>query len=231
MTQPDDKRRDDIALAGEYALHLMDAQARRSFEQRLANEPDLRRLLREWDEGFAELADEVEPVQPPRALKGQVQDRLFGAAPDARKPRFSLFGLYGGRLAALAFAIVALAVLSISVLTPDQPRYVAEIAAEDQSLVLQASYDPDDEVLSVERVTGGALPGRVLELWLIADGADAPVSLGVLPEDTQTRVPVPRDLSAALRGGTLAISDEPPGGSPTGLPTGAVLAVGVITTL
>jgi len=29
----------------------------------------------------------------------------------------------------------------------------------------------------------------------------------------------------------LAISDEPPGGSPTGAPTGAVLAVGAVTTI
>ena len=30
---------------------------------------------------------------------------------------------------------------------------------------------------------------------------------------------------------TLAISDEPPGGSPTGQPTGAVLALGAVTEL
>ena len=34
-----------------------------------------------------------------------------------------------------------------------------------------------------------------------------------------------------IAGLTLAISDEPPGGSPTGQPTGAVLAVGTVTEL
>lgn len=231
MTQTDDKKRDDIALAGEYALHLMDARERAGFEARLANEPDLRRLLREWDEGFVTLADDIEPVEPPRALKGQIRDRLFGGTASAAKSRFSLFSLSGAGLVSLAFAVVALVVLSITMLTPTGPLYVAEITAEDRSLVVQASYDADAEALTVERLAGGAVPGRVLELWLIAEGADAPVSLGVLPEDVQARVVIPGSLVAALRGGTLAISDEPPGGSPTGLPTGAVLAVGAITTL
>lgn len=231
MTQTDDKRRDDIALAGEYALHLMDAQERRSFEVQLADEPDLRRLLREWDEGFVTLAEDIEPVEPPRTLKGQIRKRLFEEPANTAKSRFSLFGLSGAGLAALAFAAVALIVLSITMLTPTGPLYVAEIAAEDRSLVVQARFDADNEVLAVERVAGGAVPGRVLELWLIAEGADAPVSLGVLPEGAQARVVVPGSLVAALRGGTLAISDEPPGGSPTGQPTGAVLAVGAITSL
>ena len=36
---------------------------------------------------------------------------------------------------------------------------------------------------------------------------------------------------ASLAGGVLAISDEPDGGSPTGLPTGAVLATGQVLPL
>ena len=38
-------------------------------------------------------------------------------------------------------------------------------------------------------------------------------------------------LRAALEGAVLAISDEPTGGSPTGAPTGDVLALGEITPL
>lgn len=231
MNQTDDKKRDDIALAGEYALHLLDAGERRDFEARLAAEPELRRLLREWDEGFATLAEEVEPVAPPRHLKSGIQRRLFQDAGTAGKRGIRLFGLSRGGLAALAFAVIALIVLSITMLTPRDPLYVAEIAAEDQSLVLQASYYAGDAVLAIERVAGGAVPGRVLELWLIAEDAEAPVSLGVLPEDTAASIAVPGELAAALKGGTLAISDEPPGGSPTGQPTGAVLAVGAITAL
>ena len=70
MSQTKDHK-DDKVLAGEYALHLLNAEARRSFEARLDNEPDLRELLRGWDENLAPLADEITPVAPPSRVKGK----------------------------------------------------------------------------------------------------------------------------------------------------------------
>ena len=52
---------DDAALAGEYALHLLDPEERRAFERRMAAEPRLRDLVREWDERLAVPADEIHP--------------------------------------------------------------------------------------------------------------------------------------------------------------------------
>jgi len=77
-------------------------------------------------------------------------------------------------------------------------------------------------------------------IWLIADpdedsafvidpGDAAPVSLGLLDEGNSTLIDLPQDLVALLAGALLAISDEPPGGSPTGAPTGAVRAAGSLT--
>lgn len=229
MTDADEKRSDDIALAGEYALHLLDADARRAFEARLAAEPDLRALLREWNEGFVSLADDVKAVAPPRSLKGQIEKTLFASAQTAR-PRVSFLGWFGGAVAAAVLAIAVLAVLP-QMQDPAGPVYTAEIAAEDHSLIVQASYDAASGTLSVDRIAGTAATGRALELWLIADGADAPISLGVMPENAEASINIPPEIVAAFAGGTFAISDEPPGGSPTGQPTGAVLAVGLISVL
>jgi anti-sigma-K factor RskA len=110
---------------------------------------------------------------------------------------------------------------------PVDPPYVAQIAAEDGSLVVQAVYDDATGTLFVDREAGGAAPGRALELWLIA-GEDAPVSLGVMPQDAQAILRVADDLRGRVAGAVLAISDEPEGGSPTGAPTGDVLAVGPV---
>jgi anti-sigma-K factor RskA len=70
-----------------------------------------------------------------------------------------------------------------------------------------------------------------LQLWLIA-GNDAPVSLGVLPAQAMVALQVPAAVSARLApDAVLAVSDEPPGGSPTGQPTGAVLAMGPLNAI
>ncbi|MEH6836633.1 MULTISPECIES: anti-sigma factor [Falsihalocynthiibacter] len=229
MTQSGDHNDDDTTLVGEYALHLLDAESRLAFEKRLRDEPDLRVLLREWDEGLVHLADDIPEVTPPAHLKSAIDARLFGATEPA--PRFSLAWFFGHK--GSVFAVVAMLVLAAyfgpSMLDDTQaPTYTAEIAAEDRALVVTASFDPNSGEIDINRIVGSAAEGRVLELWLIADGAPAPVSLGVLPASENAMISVPQTLIAAMNGGTLAISDEPTGGSPTGAPTGAVLAVGTI---
>jgi anti-sigma-K factor RskA len=68
---------------------------------------------------------------------------------------------------------------------------------------------------------------RVLELWSVPpDGA--PRSLGLISSAGATVVTRDRLPATLLKGGTaaLAVSLEPPGGSPTGVPTGPVLYAG-----
>jgi len=230
MTDAEDIDGNDSTLAGEYALHLLDADARRSFEARLADEPELRALLREWNESFLPLADDVAEVAPPPRMKSRIDATLFDASQTARS-RFSLFGLLGGALTAVALAAAVLVFVPLAPPSPTGPVFTASIAAEDQSLVVQARYDTASGTLTLDRVKGAAAPGRALELWLIAEGATAPVSLGLLPDATQGTIAVPAEMVAGLAGGTLAISDEPPGGSPTGQPTGAVLAAGPVSVI
>lgn len=230
MTTADD-RSDDVTLTGEYALHLMDAAQRRAFESRLSAEPALRRLLAEWDEQLVSLSDEILPQTPPPQIKARIDSVLFADAGRARQAS-SIWRILMGAAAAAMIAVAVLLILP-QVHSPDAfvPSFTAQVAAEDGSLVVLASYAPAGNTLRINRQTGDALPGRVLQLWLIADGAAAPVSLGVLPADTSVDIALPDTLGAAIAGGTLAISDEPLGGSTTGAPTGAVLAVGAVQSL
>jgi anti-sigma-K factor RskA len=230
VTQLSDHNQDDVALAGEYALHLLDAGERAAFEARLVDSPALQVLVREWDEDLMSWHDATAEVKPRAQVKAAIEARLFGAA----KPKFSLRSLFGPRYAYLAFASVAALAIWVGPMimnTPTGPQYVAEMASEDGVLIVAAAFDPNSAELSIMRTSGGAASGRSLELWLIADGADAPVSLGVMSETELSTVTVPESLRTLMAGGTLAISDEPFGGSPTGAPTGAVLAAGQITLL
>ena len=66
---------------------------------------------------------------------------------------------------------------------------------------------------------------KSLQLWLIPAGKQ-PVSLGLLANNSATRIEMDQKTLAA--GSTIAISLEPQGGSPTGLPTGPVLYSGLL---
>jgi len=70
--------------------------------------------------------------------------------------------------------------------------------------------------------------GRAPELWLIPAGGK-PISVGMIALDKPTTLTLDPVLLARLGvGAALAVSVEPLGGSPTGQPTGAVIAKGAI---
>ncbi len=232
MTDPTETdREDDLALAAEYALGLLTPPEARAFEARLAVDPQLRADHARWAEDLVALTDAVAPVVPPKSVLTGIEAQLF---PQVRRSLLDRLGLVPAMLGGLTAALLVLFVTNQGWL--DQPGVTptytatAQIAAEDQSLVVQASFDPAAGALRIARSAGAAAPGRALELWLIA-GDNPPVSLGLLPDEATGDIVVPEALLAALAGGVLAISDEPPGGSPTGAPTGAVLAVGAVTAI
>jgi anti-sigma-K factor RskA len=213
---------DDEALAAEYVLHLLDADERSAFEKRLRDDRGLQARVLDWEAKLAPLSDEFEPVTPTSALKSRI---MHAVAPASKKPfvgrTWSL--VFGG---AVVVALMAAIVFGTFLRDPNDlsPAFQAELSAEDGSLLIVAGVIPATHEIVLERVAGAPRPGRVHELWLIAEGAPGPVSLGILEDQGTTRIRVPDDIAPGVRTGTLAISDEPPGGSPTGAPTGEVLA-------
>jgi anti-sigma-K factor RskA len=68
-------------------------------------------------------------------------------------------------------------------------------------------------------------PAHAFELWSIAGGPPKPMGMLSPSPDRAMTMPM-REMPPA--GSTLAVSLEPPGGSPTGLPTGPVLYTGKV---
>jgi len=91
-----------------------------------------------------------------------------------------------------------------------------------------AAYDPVRKALIVTSlVTPGNDPGHVHELWVIpSDGKPRP--LGILEPGKTRSMPMPSSLLPSLvDGSALAVSLEPPGGSPkVDTPTGPITALG-----
>lgn len=115
-------------------------------------------------------------------------------------------------------------------LPPSEVTLVAELASVTDEAQFVVLYDPDAAGLRVQQAAGTPADARAQELWLIV-GEAAPVSLGLLSDDRRTLISGDAEMGALLPTTTLAVSNEPLGGSPTGARKGDVLAAGAITPL
>ena len=116
-------------------------------------------------------------------------------------------------------------VVYVAVVSPARAPLVATLQAEGRPGFV-AAIEPGHNTITIVPAALTAVEQRALELWLIAPG-EQPRSLGLIEAGKPVRINVPADLAGRVRAdAALAVSIEPPGGSPTGLPTGPVIASG-----
>jgi anti-sigma-K factor RskA len=227
-------RDDGSPLAEEYVLGVLDAEQRRSFEQRLAQEPALRTEVAYWERRLGGLAAEVRPVEPPPQAWSNIEAALSESAP---APAAS--GLWNSlafwRWTAIGSAAVAAASIVALILIPPAPNpsgpLIAKLDVSGGQAGFVAALDPVRNGLTIVPASVTNVNQRVLELWLIPSGGK-PRSLGLIEAGRAIHINLPADLSGRIAAdATLAVSLEPPGGSPTGQPTGPVIASGKLTNL
>jgi anti-sigma-K factor RskA len=209
------------ALAREYVLGLLPARSRARFARVLSFSLVARRAVTAWERRFAPLAAAVRPVEPPVSAWTGIETALgLRAAPRARAA-----GIWPALAAALAIVAVLFAGLYFSQQpSVERPAYVSVVtdAATGPVWLLQAFTEA--RALRVSTVNPRPAPaGSSYELWMLPDGGN-PVSLGLLPEMGAAQLGLnAAQLGVLTRTMTLAVSVEPAGGSPTGLPTGPVI--------
>jgi anti-sigma-K factor RskA len=224
---------DDDALAAEYVLGVLDRAERSQVQARIGRDPAFARLVAAWEIRLSGMNDDFAEVPPPRSAKAALDRRLFDApqssfSPAGRAPIWSSLAFWRAVSGAALTGLAILAFVLFRVPAGGEgERLIALMNAETSDKQFVALYDPARQNLRVARVAGGKPLGRDEELWLIDSGK--PVSLGIVGTSGAKAPTVPRALAAKLtEGATLAISDEPSGGSPTGQPTGAVVAAGAV---
>ena len=215
----------DDGLAAEFVLGGLPAAQQAVLARRVETDPAFARLVAQWEERLFPLAADFAPVDPAPRVKQALDLRLFGAPPG--KPGiWSSLALWRA-LAGAATAAFLLA-LTLPALRPDLPadRLAASLTAEGSTVTYLVLYDSATGSVSLAHMSGDPVEGRDFQLW-VARGAEAPVSLGVIPAGVSTRVEISDRIRALMTSAAhMAISLEPPGGSPTGQPTGPILAVG-----
>ncbi|HUF21708.1 MAG TPA: anti-sigma factor [Burkholderiales bacterium] len=217
-------------LAAEYVLGTLSWRARRRFEAALRQNPGLRNAVADWERRLLPLADSLPELNPPARVWHAIQTRLR----HARVSRGWWDNLVLWRTAAgLAMLLLALALL----LPPSQqeelpPRMVVVMEdLQNRTPAMTVSWTPDGtgEKMIQVRVIGHAemAPDTEWELWLLPDPEKPPVSLGLISTHEFQIMRVPAELNRHLNAAWgLAMSVEPKGGSPTGLPSGPVLYMG-----
>ena len=106
-------------------------------------------------------------------------------------------------------------------------RLVAVLQQEPTAPAFLITVDPQSRTMTVRRLTASADSGRSYELWLISSKYPKPQSLGLVGADEFTTRPLPANFdTAAIGSASYAVSLEPAGGSPSGVPTGPVLFTG-----
>lgn len=243
---PPDVRDDDLPdmTAGEFALGLLDGEARAAATRRVLAEPAFARAVEQWRLHLAQLFDLWPEMSAPDLL-ARIERSLYGApatgvaALPARAPSRIWPGIAALSSVAAAGLLVLLFTRPLPVPPPPQPPATPRIVEAVPTLVASITPTAKGTPLTVVydarvgslRLTQASLADakRAAELWVIPAGG-TPHSLGLLEARGGTALtlsPANRALLAA--GATLAVSLEPLGGSPTGLPTGPVVATGALS--
>ncbi len=222
----------DDALAAEYALGVLNADERARVAERVRRDAAFARLVSGWDARLSGLNDGFAEVEPPPAVKAAIDRRLFGGAD---VPSHATAPSIWSSLAFWRFvsgaSLAAAALLAFFMLRSPLPpeagdSLVAYLAAEQSEDRFVAYYDEDANELRITQVTGSRPLDKDHELWLIGDDKEA-ISLGLVGRTGEKAPFVAANLRDKFAEGvTLAVTLEPEGGSPTGVATGPVIALG-----
>jgi anti-sigma-K factor RskA len=237
MNVPGDSDQDHLRYA-EYALGVLDVNARADVAQeKLVNEQAATAVAL-WQRQLAPLAEDIGEIAPPAHLWPAIRQTLKLDAPPRLPERASLWeNLRLWQWIGVGASLVAAACLVVLVVAPLQPPsvvakglMVSTLKQDNGVAGWTATLDPDRKQIIVVAASPGAVaPDRSTELWLIPQGRK-PVPVGVFAQGAVITLSLSADLLAQL-GPTaiLAVSVEPLGGSPTGQPTGQVVATGAIS--
>lgn len=239
MNTPADHDRDDLRYA-EYVLGVPDADTRAAVEREIRDNPQAAAAVALWQRHLLPLSEDIPAVAPADYVWVRLQSGLglTRDIPAPARPRQRLWdSLPLWRWLGIGASVLAAACLVMLFTTPRPAptivgaHYMVSSIQQDNGITgWTAAMDIQHAQMVVVPATPAAIAGdRSPELWLIPPGGK-PIALGVIARDKPTTVKLRPDLLANLSAkALLAVSVEPAGGSPTGQPTGPVVAKGAIS--
>ncbi|TCM56249.1 anti-sigma-K factor RskA [Rhizobium sp. PP-F2F-G48] len=235
-----DSRLDQV-IAGEYVLGVLSPEDRQKVEARMALDRNFAAMVDHWRSNMLTVDQTPRPTRrAPRRASPFAEP--VAARPRPQRERVPVFNVaiwnsaafWRGVACIATIGLIATGVSQAGMFATSPPRGLTTSLplATGSDLALTARYDNDSGRLRLAPVAAAATAAGVadaksIEIWLTPEGS-APVSLGVFATNSNGEIVVPKAVRTRLReGAPITVSLEPAGGSPTGAPTGKVLATGI----
>ncbi|MGY3726693.1 MULTISPECIES: anti-sigma factor [Cobetia] len=247
-------------LLGEHTLGLLDPEREAEVRAWIERDDEAARMALRWQQHWLSVSDRLPPEPASDSLWKRIDASLTrlkqtttpandtGGAPAPQAPWLWRWlggglglGLGAGLALALAMQVGPFAPQSPQDGTPPVANEVPESSAQRMVAVLQTLEDPATPTWVASVTAGGGLQltpkvtierptDRAIELWTLTDPAEGPRSLGLVDPVAGIELSA-EQIGRMSPGQLLEMTLEPNGGSPTGKPTGKVLAIGRLVNL
>ncbi len=219
------------SIADEYVLGLLDRRETAEIEEAMADDLELRAAVAASRDRLLPLDIALEPVAVDQALWQRIEtalpDRHQTAVSEARRSsndnRVAIWR--NTAVGALAATFLLAAGLAFSLMRAVEPIVVAVLvseAGEVQAIV----EDFGNENAAIRLLADFDVPNdKTIQVWTLPSREMGPMSLGLLEGVHSARLTGP-ELPAPNVNQLYELTLEQAGGSPTGRPTGPILAKG-----
>lgn len=229
---------EQLELAGQYVLGLLEGEPLAAFERQLAGDPELASSVDRLVTQFHALDDTAAPLPVDPALWSAIEQRIDAAPamsstsvhqlpPRAVRRPVAQQGYYWPALAASVLVALGVGYFAGSFGPAErQPVMIAVLLDQTDAspgAIVEAFADDSVRLIPLEQFAFNA--NQVLQVWTLPDVATGPVSLGTFT-DPQAISLSAGTLPSPHSGQLYEVTLEPAPGSPTGKPTGPILVKG-----
>lgn len=209
-------------LSAEYVLGTLRGSARKRFQRLILTSTRVRETTWLWEQYLNAITDSIKEVPPNPDVWQKILQRIEPLK-KSQSTQSNVVPITSRIWQTVAFsAIAATFVLALFLLQPSAPlQQITQQVALIQNTQKEVLWliDVKQEKLQVKASAQlNFRTDRDYELWMILKGQDKPISLGILPKDGMIHLAKNSQFNVDDIS-LLAVSLEPLGGSPNGLPS------------
>ena len=228
---------DDInGLAAEYVLGTLSREERQAVADRRAADKALDRAIAAWESRLGPLVETVAPVAPSPNLYNKIRAQIglsqhvisLKSREQALARRANRWRNAFAGATALAASLAGVLVYREAIPPKESTQYVAVLNTGSDMPAFLLTVDTKTHMCIITAVNPPQQIDKTYQVWMVSDKMPKPKSLGMLkkPGEMEMMPMRPGEDMDLLMNASFAVSVEPMGGSPTGIPSGPVMFSG-----